>query len=353
MKLYLKYIIATAIIIILIILFTGLLNIPKSRAHNISHKDTLSVAIGYKRSMFNSSGFSVGFHYELLSQLAKDTNKEIKILPPYSPKDYWELLLKNKIDIIVVNISDSIPKKYSDQTLQSFTSEGYAFIINKHNTDLLKDIDQWKSSYIVKAEYRKLKRKYLRSYRITPNLNSLNQIKLISPYDAKIKKYSKLIGWDWKLLAALIYQESRFSISAKSSRGAIGLMQIKPTTAKQYGITRIFDPENNIKAGTLHLKRLKKIYIKKGMDSINVIKFTLASYNAGASRIKDCMNFTKAQKNNPEDWEDVVKTIPYMSIPEYYKKANLRHGKFKGTETIKYVSSILSKYEEYKLAVED
>lgn len=354
MKLYWRYIVASGIIIILIIITTGLINKPKQKtSDSTTPKDTLSVAIGFKRSIFNSSGYTIGFHYELLRQLAKDLDKELQMLPPFSTKNHWELLLGEQIDIIVVDISDSIPKKYSEQILQSISPEGYAFVINKADKNFLKSIDLWKSSYIIKPEYKKLKHKYFRSYHISSHLNDHTQTKFISPYDNKIKKYSKLIGWDWKLLAALIHQESRFSFSVKSSRGAIGLMQIKPSTAKIYGITELLDPENNIKAGSLHLKRLKKRYIRKGMDSINVIKFTLAAYNAGESRIRDCMNITKAQNNNPLDWEEVVKTIPLMSMPEHYTKANLRHGKFKGTETIKYVQNILSKYEDYKLVIKD
>lgn len=347
---YIRYIIAT--LVTAIIIFTGHQNRLESRAiDSITQKDTLSVAFGFKRSMFYSKGFSIGFHYELLNQLTKAVNKEINVLPPFSTENYWELLKNNKLDMIVVDLLDSIPPKYSKYILRSSSIEGYALALNKTNKEFLKSINLWLYSYIAEPEYAALKYKYFRSYRITPYLENVTQTRVISPYDNLIKRYSKKIGWDWRLLAAVIYQESRFSMSAHSSRGAVGLMQVKPSTAENYGVTKIFDPESNIKAGSLHLKRLQKMYSKKGIDSTNVIQFTLASYNAGEGRMRDCMRFTKAQGNDPFNWEEVANTIPFMSIPKYYKKANLRHGKFIGKETIEYVDNVLSKYEEYKIVV--
>lgn len=72
----------------------------------------------------------------------------------------------------------------------------------------------------------------------------------------------------------MIFKESRFSIGAYSRRGATGLMQVMRSTAAVYGITDLFRPEENIKAGTMHLRHIERRYQNMGFDSINVVKFT-------------------------------------------------------------------------------
>ena len=114
-------------------------------------------------------------------------------------------------------------------------------------------------------------------------------------YDDLLKQYSKELGWDWRMLAAVVYQESKFSINSTSHRGATGLMQVMPSTAEYYGIDDLLDPEKNLKAGTRHLKRLQKMFEKSGMDQTEQIKFTLAAYNAGEGRIADCRRFAEAK----------------------------------------------------------
>ena len=161
-----------------------------------------------------------------------------------------------------------------------------------------------------------------------------------------------MLGWDWRMLAAIIYKESRFSIVAESSRGAKGLMQVRDITAETYGVDNLLDPDQNIYAGVSFLESIQSRYLQSGLDSVNSIKFTLAAYNAGESRIGDCIRFTEANGGNPTDWESVSRYIPMMSLPEYYKEADyLNHGHFNGVETIKYVDNVASIYEDYLFLV--
>ena len=167
-----------------------------------------------------------------------------------------------------------------------------------------------------------------------------------------IKKYSTVLGWDWRMLAASIYKESRFSVAAKSSRGAKGLMQVRDFTAQSYGVENRLDPEQNIYAGVRFLSEIQSRYLRSGLDSVNSLKFTLAAYNAGESRIGDCIRFTHEQGGNSANWESVSRYIPMMSLPEYYQNAEyLNHGSFNGSETIQYVDDVASIYEEYLFLV--
>ena len=110
-----------------------------------------------------------------------------------------------------------------------------------------------------------------------------------------IKMYSDRINWDWRLLASLICQESRFNPDVKSRVGAYGLMQIMPETGKNFGIDITSSPKNNIKAGARYINWLHSIFDPKIPDENERIKFILASYNAGPGHVLDAMKL--AEKN--------------------------------------------------------
>ena len=128
----------------------------------------------------------------------------------------------------------------------------------------------------------------------------------------------------------MIYQESQFKAGVSSSRGAIGLMQIKESTGKKYGIENIYDPEDNIKAGTSYLQTIYNNYTKKGADSLNAILLTLAAYNCGEARIEDCMSLAQSEGKDPLVWDELKEVIPLLSTEEHYRKPDIKLGKFKG-----------------------
>ena len=100
----------------------------------------------------------------------------------------------------------------------------------------------------------------------------------ISPYDKIPKNYAKTLNWDWRLLTSQVYQESQFDPKDKSWVNAEGFMQIMPDTAKDLGVTDPTNPEQSIRGGTKYLKQIWSNF-EKVTDSIQRIKFTLASYN--------------------------------------------------------------------------
>lgn len=141
----------------------------------------------------------------------------------------------------------------------------------------------------------------------------------ISRYDDLVKKYSAEIGMDWRLLSAIIWYESGFSMDVRSPYGAVGLMQVKQSTASAYGIDDVYNPDSNLSAGTKHLKRLMKMYEREGIDSLNVLKFTLAAYNCGENRLQLYRDRAFEKGVDPNDWEAVRSTFdfPEGKIPLY------------------------------------
>ena len=171
---------------------------------------------------------------------------------------------------------------------------------------------------------------------------------IISPYDSLIKVYSDSAGLDWRLVAAVIYHESKFDNDVRSHRGATGLMQMMPSTAEWLGADDITDPIEGVRVGTLYLKRLHNAYRGHTDDPEERLKFALAAYNAGVGRIQDCIKYAIIRGVDSSSWDNIVTLIPEMSSDEILELDTLKFGKFKGDETIAYVENVLSKYEQYK-----
>ena len=167
----------------------------------------------------------------------------------------------------------------------------------------------------------------------------------VSPYDDLFRKYAAELNWDWRMLAAVVYQESRFSINSVSHRGAVGLMQVMPQTAGTYGVNDLVNPEKNLKAGTSHLKRLQKMLSKSGLEGDELVKFTLAAYNAGEGRIADCRRFAESINADSRKWSEITSIIPQMREDSILENKDVKLGKFQGYETIAYVDNIMSLYE--------
>lgn len=276
------------------------------------------------------------YNTRLLQALGDDHHSTTEVYNAYGKFDYWDSLSQGNIDIIV---TDSIPEGYEGTTIRSVPVQGEYWVTDSRNTRLLNSANMWLNYFLASRDNKLLVAKYLTSYSIYPQAKEyIGNGERISPYDAIVKKYGKYIGWDWRLLSSVVYQESRFMMGVEY-KNAVGLMQVKQSTADFYGVEDVYDPELNIRAGALHLQRLAKMFGEQGLDSINVIKFSLAAYNAGEGRIEDCMNIAAERGLDPNNWDDVVNVFQYMS-------------NFSGEITKRYVQDILDRYQRYCIIAE-
>lgn len=179
----------------------------------------------------------------------------------------------------------------------------------------------------------------------------------INRYGSIIRKYSSLYGLDWRLVLAIMKQESRFRHDAVSHKGAYGLMQIMPVTqmelAQKLGVEETISPYNNIRAGAFHLKTLLRMF--EGADPENRTKLSLAAYNSGLSRIQDAQDIATYLGNDPNDWNAVRAALSLLSRAQYTLHKNVwengkpRGGYFKDwQQTVNYVDNILDYYKEYR-----
>lgn len=177
----------------------------------------------------------------------------------------------------------------------------------------------------------------------------------ISPYDELIKKYAHKLGWDWRLLASQVYQESKFDPNAKSWTGASGLLQLMPKTAKAQGVDSLNmnDPESNLSAGVDYLKWLDGCWAKTIPDSVERIKFVLASFNVGLGHIMDARNLSAKYNANPTVWDkNVAEYILLKSERKYYSDQVCKHGYCRGNEPYRYVQEIFERYRHYENLIE-
>ena len=179
------------------------------------------------------------------------------------------------------------------------------------------------------------KRYYEKNAWIKTPLSS-DRNKTLLKYTKLLKKYADQYGFDWLLIAALAYQESRLDHAKKNKSGAIGLMQVLPSTGKDknIGIRNVHLLENNIHAGVKYLAFLREKYFSDaGIRPRDQVRLALAAYNAGPGKIQRVRSKTKQMGLDPNRW---------------FRNVELATLKMVGQETVRYVSNINKYYVIYR-----
>lgn len=239
-----------------------------------------------------------------------------------------------------------------DYSLDVSFPQRAAWCVSKKSPELLNYINEWVKKTSKSSKYTAIYTKYFEKskYFESEGFKKIPSYNRISSFDDYFKAYAKIIGWDWRLLAAVAYKESKFDPNVTSWAGACGLMQIMPKTALSLGLTEedFYDPEKNIRAAAQYLNKMKKLF-PNIVDENEKIKFVLASYNAGPGHIFDARALTLKAGKNPDKWDDVREYLRLKSNPEYYNDEVCRFGYCRGEEPINYVDVITTKYGEYIL----
>ena len=181
-------------------------------------------------------------------------------------------------------------------------------------------------------------RQYLESTKYAKGATSASEIRKFRDLMGLFQKYSAQYSMDWMLMMAQGYQESRLDHNAKSSVGAIGVMQVMPATGKEMKVGDITRLEPNIHAGIKYIRYVVDQYYKdEPMDDLNKTLFAFASYNAGPGRIRGLRKDARQRGLDPNTWFNNVEAIAAEKI---------------GRETVQYVSNIYKYYIAYRLAYE-
>lgn len=167
----------------------------------------------------------------------------------------------------------------------------------------------------------------------------------ISRYDWLIARYSAEAGLDWRLVSALIFEESSFDPKAVSSKGARGLMQLMPAAAADVGLERPHAPEENVRAGIAYIRRLADIFrSSSGEDQLRIV---VAAYLLGPGPVIDAQKIALEVGLDPHRWRGgMAEALPLLESEEWIDR--VRFGGSKGRQAVGYVERIFRRYERYR-----
>ncbi len=227
--------------------------------------------------------------------------------------------------------------------------ESLAWAVRKDDSEMLKAINQFMLYAMQSGKLKQIKDKY---YANIEN-SDLFDIKLfhqrlkthLPKYKKIIIKESKKFEFDWRLVAAVVYQESHFNPNARSFTNVRGLMQVTAITAEEMGIENRLNPTQSIQAGIKYLDKMMKNFEYFDNEYEKMV-FGLASYNIGYGHITDAMQIAKKKGLDETKWHNLVKVLPLLSKSQYYKKT--KYGYARGWEPVIYVERVLTYFDILK-----
>jgi len=227
-----------------------------------------------------------------------------------------------------------------------------AFAVRKNNPELGRFLERFVKRTFRGADYNVIRRRYFETPKTVARARSgLAEKGRISPYDEIIKKYAARYGFDWRLLAAQAYQESRFDPKARSWSGACGLFQVMPATGRDMGFSNLDDPEDCTHAGVKYMAWLLARFDPK-IPLRDRLRFTLASYNCGRGHVLDAMRLARQRGLDPHRWfNHVEKALLLLKDPKVHRKT--RYGYCRADEPVNYVAQIQVRYDNYLTLVPD
>ncbi len=222
--------------------------------------------------------------------------------------------------------------------------------------ELLAALNEWLAGFKETRLFTDIYNKYYNNPRSVfiakSELHSLGGGK-ISVFDDYFKRYADIIGWDWRLIASLSYQESRFNPSAVSWAGAFGLMQLMPSTADFMNLPEEATIQDHVYAAIRYLRWIDRRLGDEIPDLSERKLFVLASYNAGLGHVLDARRLAEKYGRNPNVWKgNVDYFLLNKSDPKYYRDAVVRHGFVRGSEPYHYVSEVMERYRHYMNVLE-
>lgn len=297
-------------------------------------------------------------HHKRLENLAEEIGGTIRIETDslLGAEDLITKVAKGEIDYTVCDENIGIVNKYYypqiDISVPLSLNQNIAWAVRKGAVDLKGSIDKWLTGFESTRRFDHLYYKYFESARALErkesDFHSLTGGR-ISKFDATIKEVSKKFGWDWRLIAAMVYHESRFNENAAAWTGAYGLMQLMPSTAEAFGITNITNPKQNITGGIMLMNSLNSQFLESIPDSAERVRFVLAAYNVGLGHVKDAQQLAEKYGKDPKVWNNNVKDFLESKAEEkYFKDPVVRWGYCRGTDATQFVDNVVSLYNNYR-----
>lgn len=292
---------------------------------------------------------------ELSDEIAGDIHV-VEIGGQMQDEGLAEKVAKGEVQFTVMqkNLADLKEAEFKNLRVRPIVSKSHsvAWAVRKNSPELMKVLNSWIEEKQNGSLFDKLYQKYFidrRNYleRVESGFLTSTTGKL-SAYDDLLKLHASNISWDWRLLASQAFQESRFKPEAHSWAGAVGLLQLMPRTAREFGVKNSLDPADNVQGAVKFLKWLDNFWLERVSNDAERLKFVLASYNCGAGHVRDAQRLTEKYGGNPQVWDDVSYWLLQKSTQEYSMDPVVKFGFCRGLEPVNYVTHILDRFDRYK-----
>jgi membrane-bound lytic murein transglycosylase F len=237
-----------------------------------------------------------------------------------------------------------------DVSLSVSFDQRASWAVRRDSWQLAQEATRWYRENVSSTDYKQSMQRYFSISKERAGGHYSFTRRKISPYDALFRKYAKKIGWDWRLLAAIAYKESRFNPRVVSWAGARGLMQLMPLAAKAAGLSRgeALNPEESIKGAVRCIAMIEK-QLREVKNPHERLLFVLASYNAGYGHVSDAMALASKYGKSRHRWKgNVEKYLLLKSREQYYNDPVCENGYFRGLETYDFVRDVEDYYQLFK-----
>jgi membrane-bound lytic murein transglycosylase F len=278
---------------------------------------------------------------------------EIKLLDDIATEEIIRMVSDKKIKFTIADSNIALlHRRYYPEIMIGLPIQEKEFLgwaVKKNDRKLCKKINMFFEYAKEQGIFGKIYEKY---YGSIENFDYFDLKKFHERITSRFPKYKDLIikeskkyGFDWRMISAVVYQESHFDGRAKSRTGVRGLMQVTLATAKQMGVKNRLDPGQSLRAGVKYLN-IQYEKFSKIKDKHQRLLFALASYNIGYGHVTDAQKIAKAQGMDENQWASLKKTLPLLCKRKYHEKT--KHGYARGREPVQYIEKILIYYDILK-----
>jgi len=293
------------------------------------------------------------FQETLAGLLGEGVRMELVLAPDVSSDELIRQVADGEIDATVTYSNVALGNRiYYPEVKTAFPISrplSLAWAVRKGDRDLLEAINDFLTMVKIDGTLDDIYMRYFgdRDHLNTFDLKAFHRgVELDLPqYRGMVREAARDYGFDWRLIAAMMYQESQFDPDARSHTGVRGLMQVTQRTAEDMGIEDRMDPEQSIRAGVGYLASLYD-WFDDIEDEEDRLRFALASYNVGYGHVRDAQDILRERGEDTQSWSSLRESLPLLRMPEFYSKT--RFGYARGTEPVRYVENVLTYYDILK-----
>lgn len=289
------------------------------------------------------------------SSLENPKSWKVQHNPDLAIEDLMDMLVDKSIDYAVCNynVAVTLMPFYTQLTIGPRVGENFprTWILNNHNKAFNDSINQWLANFKETNKYQSLCEKYLSPHSYVISRSFGKSKNSTSHYDGVLKKAAARYDFDWRLISAIIYQESRFIPDLVGFGGSYGVMQMMPVTCERYGITDSSSVEEQIWAGARYISFLCNIF-KDKVDTADLYYFVAGAYNSGPGHILDAIELCKKYEDDHTKWSKVSEYLIKKSHKEYYRDPVVKCGYYPGKHTVNYVEEVMTRYNGFAITKE-